>query len=407
MSYRYIRGKWTNGDYYDCGVNPDGQLAIDIPLGAFGRLKVEQDEPQVQVDFRYGVDPAITSANVTGIGSVSSDNEFADVATGAQASSSAILETRRFLKYSTGEGGRAYFTAVFDTPATGNNQFVGFGTDNNGLFFGYQDTAFGLLRRSDGVDNFIPQTTWNVDTMDGTGPCGMTLDPSKGNVYSISFQWLGFGQLTFFMECSKSGKLIPVHRIQYTNANTRTSLRNPSFPMRIENVNTTNATDIHLKSPSLAAFTEGKRRLLGLTWSTNNTKTVTSTSFINLFTLRSKTTFNGLDNFVPAFLRVLSASVTGNKTAVIELVKNATLGGTPSFADVNASSVMEVDVAGTTVTGGQALLQIVLNTETTILEELANLEVELIRGDTITVGAALVGAGSTECSCSLTWLEDR
>ena len=51
------------------------------------------------------------------------------------------------------------------------------------------------------TETWIPQASWNGDDIfDGNGITGATLDPTKGNVYQITYQWLGFGAISFFIE---------------------------------------------------------------------------------------------------------------------------------------------------------------------------------------------------------------
>ena len=80
------------------------------------------------------------------------------------------------------------------------NQVVRWGVfdDQNGLFFG-QNVANGIfvaIRRA-GVDTIIPQSSWNVDPLDGTGPSGATLNLAKGNIFQIVFTWYGYGVIEF------------------------------------------------------------------------------------------------------------------------------------------------------------------------------------------------------------------
>lgn len=43
------------------------------------------------------------------------------------------------------------------------------------------------------TDNWIYQSAWNIDRMDGYGASGIVLNPQRGNVYNIEYQWQGFG----------------------------------------------------------------------------------------------------------------------------------------------------------------------------------------------------------------------
>ena len=225
---------------------------------AFGELAVQQIIPQVQIHFPYNLNTEIINTTTSGSGSVTHSGQFAVISSGAATSSGSALFSNRYLEYHPGIGALCRFTAIFDTAVSGNTQIAGCGNATDGFFFGYNGTTFGILRRSGSSDNWIAQTSWNIDKMDGTGPSKMTLDTTKGNVFQIQFQWLGFGSITFSLENQYSGQLIPVHRISYSNQNTSTSINNPSLPFQAESLNTTNNTDIQLKVPSIGMFIQGQ-----------------------------------------------------------------------------------------------------------------------------------------------------
>ena len=78
---------------------------------------------------------------------------------------------------------------------------------------------------------WTPQASFNIDTLDGTGPSGVTLDPQKLNVYQINFRWLGAGELRFAVENPINGDMIFFHHEHYSNRNTDVHIDNPSFKM--------------------------------------------------------------------------------------------------------------------------------------------------------------------------------
>ncbi|NBP02988.1 MAG: hypothetical protein EBU90_23325 [Proteobacteria bacterium] len=71
------------------------------------------------------------------------------------------------------------------------------------------------------IETFITQSLWNIDTMDGNGASRTNIDTSKGNIYGIGYQYLGFGDPVFSIENPETGLLTDVHRIQTANAKNR------------------------------------------------------------------------------------------------------------------------------------------------------------------------------------------
>ncbi|MFA9381448.1 MAG: hypothetical protein ACERKO_10365, partial [Acetanaerobacterium sp.] len=265
--------------------------------------------------------------------------------------------------------------------------------------------AFGILRRHNGTDTWIPQTSWNKDKFDGTGLSGVTLDPTKGNVYSIRYQWLGFGAISFMIENPATGEDILVNRIEYANANTVPSIYNPTLPVFAKVANAAgNATNITMQTSSAMAFVEGELDTAANTRnSISATKTGVSTEAAML-TIRNKTTFATKSNRVRLRVDFLSTSVEGTKPVTFWLIKNATLtGGT--YVDISTStSVVEYNTgAAYTLSSGKTLISFECGKTESLQFELGILNLSLAPGDTLTVTAASIA--NTDVAVSLSWEE--
>ena len=106
---------------------------------------------------------------------------------------------------------------------------------------------------------FISQSIWSVDKMDGTGPSDMVIDPQKGNVYQIGFQYLGFGNAFFGIEDSSTGRIQAVHVIENANKRTTPVLRNPNVTGLVASINDPAGAGVSVpvRSVSMATFNEG------------------------------------------------------------------------------------------------------------------------------------------------------
>ena len=116
---------------------------------AFGELSVEQLTPIVQVHSAYNINTRILEERNNGGATSIVDNKF-QVSTGAAANRISSLLSRIALKYNSGQGALWRGTAVFDTAVANSTQYIGIGTSSEGYFFGYNGTAFGILRRQGG-----------------------------------------------------------------------------------------------------------------------------------------------------------------------------------------------------------------------------------------------------------------
>lgn len=385
------------------GLGSDIQTTGNNTYSAFGDLRVSQNRATVLMHFPYNVNAAIANDDSTASGSLAVSSGILNVSSGAATSSKGQITSKNALEYHPGFGALARMTAIFDTPVAGNEQIIGIGDDNDGFFFGYNGTAFGVMRRKGGSDTWVAQTAWNEDPFDGNGPSGVTLDTTKGNVYEIQFQWLGFGQIKFFIENPNTGNLVLAHSIRYSNANTSTSINNPTLPMLAASENTTNNTDVVLKVNCLASYIEGEPSAASyIRNAISNTKAVTTEA--NVLTIRNKSTFASVTNKIRVQPDFLEISSEGNQAATINVYYNTTLGGSPSYTDISTNtSVVDYDTAGTTVTGGTlvATFQLAKSDSNTVLFKDYNFI--MAPGDTVTF-AALSGA-SNSVAVGISWVE--
>ena len=102
------------------------------------------------------------------------------------------------------------------------------------------------------------QNNFNLDTLDGNGPSGVILDPSKLNIYQINFRWLGAGEIRFAIEDSNNGDMIFFHHIHYSNRNTTPHLSNPSLKLGYVAASLGGAnTNVVVKGASMMGAIEG------------------------------------------------------------------------------------------------------------------------------------------------------
>lgn len=101
--------------------------------------------------------------------------------------------------------------------------------------FGVNSTNVFVVIRRGGTDTTIPQSSWNVDRLDGTGPSGATLNLSKGNIFQIVFTWYGYGVIEFRVVIPNPSTLaqevITVNRFSSTG---QTSFIDPNLPLRAQ-----------------------------------------------------------------------------------------------------------------------------------------------------------------------------
>jgi hypothetical protein len=82
----------------------------------------------------------------------------------------------------------------------------------------------------------VPQSQWNIDKMDGTGPSGYILNPARMQMVYIDYTWYGAGFIRFGFR-GTDGNIFYCHKMPNNNANTEAYMRSGNLPARYEAVN--------------------------------------------------------------------------------------------------------------------------------------------------------------------------
>ena len=93
------------------------------------------------------------------------------------------------------------------------------------------NTAYSLVAKT--VDTKIPQSEWNLDTMDGNGPSGYDVDLTKMQMFYIDYSWYGAGFIRWGLR-GVDGNITPVHKLPNNNANAEAYMRSGNIPARYE-----------------------------------------------------------------------------------------------------------------------------------------------------------------------------
>jgi len=186
------------------------------------------------------------------------------------------------------------------------------------------------------TETFIPTSSFNIDRLDGNGVSGMNINPQKGNVYEIDFQYLGFGNARFAVEDPETGRFIDCHMIKNANNRTTPVLKNPNVQVRLECVNRGNSTNKTLKSASLAGYIAGKVNKLDPKFSESFPITdLKQTTFHPLALIKANRIHTGQLCFGEFdILRLAGSNETASKTLSIALFVGAEVTGPVDYIDV-------------------------------------------------------------------------
>ena len=106
----------------------------------------------------------------------------------------------------------------------------------------------------------IPQSEWNMDKGDGTGPSGYNIIPQRMQMIGIQYSWYAAGFIEFMIR-GADGKFVFLHRIRNSNINYEAYMRTANLPVRYEVENrsaldklsadiSSNATSLYLTDAS-------------------------------------------------------------------------------------------------------------------------------------------------------------
>jgi hypothetical protein len=305
----------------------------------------------------------------------------------------------------TATSGTVYFVPQVGAPAPRTGEFSVSGSTLSGTF------SVARLGKAP-TTTWIRQTDWNIDTLDGTGPSGMVLDPLKGNVYQIGLQYLGFGEITFDIENPDTGDFTRVHEIRYPNSdalypgNTPVpSLQDPTLSFLASVASLGAAAKKDLKIGSYGLFAVGEEDVKAFTVADVNTITaIGDVGFTNVLSVRNGAVRNNLINRSSLQIVEISVAVEGNKPAEVLVYKDPVWNGNVKFVDysddpLNSVQVMKQKVG---ILSGQIIDATSLPKTGAASIDGEKITLVLERNETISVAVRATSA-TTEATVSINW----
>lgn len=83
------------------------------------------------------------------------------------------------------------------------------------------------------IDKRVPQSQWNIDRCDGTGPSGFVLDVTKMQMFYMDYSWYGAGWTRFGFR-QADGNVVYCHKVINNNQNQEAWMRSGNLPARYE-----------------------------------------------------------------------------------------------------------------------------------------------------------------------------
>lgn len=268
--------------------------------------------------------------------------------------------------------------------------------------FTHASATGSIARTKAGVtktNNHIPQSEWNVNKrLDD-------FDPTNGNVFQIKYQYLGFGNIFFYVENQDGGNFDLVHVIKYAGRNTVPSLRQPSLRFGMYSSSQGSTTNVSVQCGSVACFVQGKLTKTRNPRAVKNTQSV-STSFTNVLTIKNRRSYNGIHNQVEIKPQNLTIASESSQSVEVELRGNATFSGGTNFANAGTNLVGDVDTTANTVSSGTLLAAFTLGSKGNLSVNLSEYEIDVPPSLSFTISAKVVSGASANVTAALTYYED-
>lgn len=341
------------------------QNAVNLVFGAtpaadaFARLRVSNPVGLFDSQLQYTLSPLLWESGITnnsGSAAVTHLPFESAARLTVGANDVVVRQTRGYYRYQPGKSQLILMTFGGFAVTANVIRRIGYFDGSNGLFFQVSSSTPSFVLRSSVsggmVDRSIPQSAWNLDKLDGTGPSGTTLDLSKAQILIIDLEWLGVGRVRcgFVID----GIIVYCHQFLNANSETSTYMTTANLPLRYELTALVGVAGTHTLTQICGQISSegGFDSELGIPFSASNgATTISVTTRRPVFSIRPRLTFNNITN--RGSIAVDDASIySDDVTAYWEIVYGGTLTGA-AFADVDTTySIMEKDVAATAISGG-------------------------------------------------------
>lgn len=387
---------------------------------AFGRLRVSEPTNLFNAQLQYDLNPYIWDTILAGAGSVThqANRSSAALSNGDTASGSrAVFTSRQYIRYQPGKSQQFFVTFVGNAAQTNVIKRIGLFDDENGIFVQQSGTgALSFTIRSyvtgAAVENTVAQASWNVDTLDGNGPSGVTIDFTKAQIFVADIEWLGVGSVRVGFVVD--GEVIVAHQFNHANSLDSVYMSTANLPVRYEIINDGIAGAVaELEAICSSVNSEGgfaeDRAILQAVATPVALSCGTAGAVV--LAIRPKLTFGGLTNRATIAIDGAEAVGSGDGRWELYYTNDWTAG---AWNSVDANGVAEFSINATIGSGSRfaaALLSGTNQNRVVVGRDIRNrFPATLGANGTAQWGFALVGysvTGSITVRGALGWLEFR
>ncbi|NBO17397.1 MAG: hypothetical protein EBV07_00675 [Proteobacteria bacterium] len=421
----------TNG----INVNVANFAAQSAYVDAFGRQRISSPFTLADYSHVYGEETELltkTSGNASSV-TFNINKAKAVLTIGTGVNDYAIHQSRMYHHYMPGKSQLIFESFNFGAARSGTNKRIGLFDDYNGIFFQQSgDETLSIVLRTDisgsVQEDIIPQSSWNIDKCNGSGSSTFNLDPTKTQLFTADFQWLGVGRVRAgFVH---NGNVVIAH--EFYNSNNKDSVywSNPNLPIRCELRNYASGAGITGSMDQICAtvISEGGYNEAGVDFSARNltARSVPTTSQLPLVAIALKTGYYDKPNRsvvrpnmaniytatneityelwrIPSTGQIIGGAwVSANNDSVVQYNISAT--------SVNFTSGMLID-AGYCIAGGQGAgkfsAQSQIQTLSSAKRGYISQNIDSTDSNVFVIVGSGIGGGASNTFASIQWRETR
>ena len=227
----------------------------------------------------------------------------------------------------------------------------------------YRGASSDYVIMSKTTETRIPQSQWNIDKCDGTGPSGYNIDLTKMQMFYIDYSWYGAGFIRWGLR-GEDGNVFYVHKMKNNNVNNEAYMRSGNLPARYESSTlppttrvdeSLSSTDTTMTVLDTSAFPSSGTLIIRP--STTDNQAGLLQEYVN-YTGKTATTFTGLTRGGAGATAVATTWTTGSNSGIVSDATGLQV-GQRVFSSTSPSPAPDgafiTNIAGTVVTLNTAI----------------------------------------------------
>ena len=218
----------------------------------------------------------------------------------------------------------------------------------------YRGATSTMVIVSKTIDTKYPQSSWNLDKMDGTGASGYNIDLSRMQMFYIDYSWYGAGFIRWGLRAA-DGKVTYCHKVINNNINTEAYMRSGNLPARYESTTqppyTYATSGIGAADTSITVASTDGFPTAGTLCINNNTY---GWEYVN-YTGKTATTFTGLTRAQSGNASLALTVASGNNVCTVASTANLQVGQRVNAVDVPEGTFIAKITGATTIELSQSV----------------------------------------------------